>query len=89
MLAESKRTRLKPLSADELMEMLDWLELSNIVSKKWGIFEKKFGDKTKFMNNSQIVNQRPDAHAKDFDQADFALYRRALSQIEEGVVKLG
>lgn len=86
---EGKRLVLSNLTADEVMERLDWLELTRIILRKWPLFEGIFGDKQKFQQNSDLINQRPDAHAKAFDQADFALYRRALSQIEEGVSKLG
>lgn len=85
----NKRDSLVNLSAEEIMEKLDWLELVHIIGKRWVLFEQIFGDKSRFQANCEVINERPDAHAKAFDQADFALYRRALSHIEEAIAKLG
>ena len=89
LVSSRKRVILTNLSAEEMMERLDWLELVQMIGKKWKLFQELFGDKRRFMDDCEIVNERPDAHAKDFDQADFALYRRALSKIEDGLSKLG
>ena len=71
------------------MEKLDWLELTRVILKRWNLFEGVFGDKKEFEHNCKLINERPDAHAKDLDKADFALYRRAVSQIEDKLNKLG
>ena len=89
LVSSRKRVMLSNLNAEEMMERLDWLELVQIIGKKWKLFQELFGDKRRFMSDCEIVNERPDAHAKEFDQADFALYRRALSKIEVGLSKLG
>ncbi len=65
-----------------------WLELIGIISKNWSVFEKIFGDKKAFEGNAELINDRPDAHAKEWDTADFALYRRSLTWFEERVTKL-
>lgn len=89
MVGNEKRAALRNLSAEQIMDRLHWLELTRVIMKKWSLFEGIFGDKTRFKDACNLVNERPDAHAKDFDQADFALYRRELSWIEQGVSKLG
>ncbi len=89
MFPNNRRNVMRNLSADEIMERANWLELTNIFARKWNLFEKIFGDKKRFRENCDIVNDRQDAHAKEFDQADFALYRRALSQLEKSIEKLG
>jgi hypothetical protein len=35
----------------------------------------------------EITNDRPDAHAKEIDLADIALYRKHLSWLEEKVLE--
>ncbi len=84
-----KRPSLANVTAEELMERLDWLELSRIIMDRWELFEVIFGDRREFRSNSSVINERPDAHAKEFDQADFALYRRALTSLEKAISKLG
>jgi hypothetical protein len=75
--------RLKDLSSDELMEKLYWKELSSIVLKEWGVFAGIFSDKRHFEESCAVVNDRPDAHAKNIDPVDLALQKRALSWLNE------
>lgn len=50
------------------------------------IFERLFGDKKRFQAVMDLVNDRPDTHAKEIDSADVALYRRELSWLESKVL---
>ena len=87
-LPELRRKELRHLSAEEAVSKLLWSELAKVIAKEWRLFERIFGDRTAFLQACDLVNDRLDAHAKDADQADLALYRRALRQIEERVAKL-
>ncbi len=87
---ERRKNIFTHLSADEAIEKYNWTDLVTLLSKKeWVLFERMIGDKNKFVLNANVVNDRPDAHAKSIDEADFALYRRALKQLEEILEKLG
>lgn len=85
---ESIRIKYASFSAEEIIEKYCWLDLIKIIEKEWSVFEKLFGDKANFKQAASIVNDRPDAHAKDTDAADFALYRRAIKQLEEIIRKI-
>lgn len=87
-LSESRRHLLLHLSAEEAVSRLFWKELSTLIAKEWSLFGRLFGDKQQFLQCCDLINDRFDAHAKSADQADFALYRRALSQLEERVAKI-
>jgi len=76
---EKRRKQIENLSSDELIEKLYWLDLCTIISKEWLLFESIFNDKNGFILNSDIINERPDAHAKTVDNIELALYRRALN----------
>ncbi|MGB7602232.1 MAG: ATP-binding protein [Candidatus Sulfotelmatobacter sp.] len=73
------------LSADELIEKFLWLELVALVKREWRLFEGLFGDRNQFELQSSVINDRPDAHAKDLDAADFALYRRSLKWMNDRI----
>lgn len=73
------------LSADQLLSQLYWQELSQIVSKNWPHFAAIIGDKARFQLAMGLLNDRPDAHAKDIDHADLALHRRELGWLAERV----
>lgn len=79
-LPPERRARLAGLrNVDDLLDKLFWLELAQIVRKHWREFEKVFNDRDKFNLYADIVNDRPDAHAKEgFDAADLALHRRGV-----------
>ena len=87
-LPESRRKMLLGQPLDSLFQKLMWLEFTGLVSGNWTLFESIFGDKRLFEDHSGISNDRPDAHAKEWDQADFALYRRSLQWLEERLAKL-
>jgi hypothetical protein len=82
-LAEKRRKEFTNFSVDEISEKIYWLELKIIIVKEWPVFEKIFGDRRKFEEYFDIINDRPDAHAKSIDGADVALQRKALGWIEE------
>ena len=78
-----RREDLKNLDVDDLMTKLFWLELIAIVKKEWVLFERMFGDKAALDRYTTIVNDRPDAHAKDIDLFDAALHRNAVGWFED------
>jgi hypothetical protein len=82
---ENRRDALQGLSAEEIADRLFWLDLVQVVKREWTLFGKIFNDKPLFEQHSQIVNERPDAHAKSIDAADVALQRRALTWLEDKV----
>ena len=83
---EKKRKQIERLSPDEIMEKLLWTELVKIIIGEWSLFERVFSDKAEFSANSKIINDRFDAHAKNADEADIALYRRSLKWFEDKLV---
>lgn len=87
-LSSARQTQLMGLPLDALFQKLMWSELVLLVSKNWPTFEAIFGDKRQFEENSTLINDRPDAHAKEWDAADFALYRRSLQLLEDRLAKL-
>lgn len=87
-LHSGRRKQLAGFELDVLFQKLMWLELTSLLSKDWTVFEAVFGDKTAMETNAGLINDRPDAHAKEWDKADFALYRRSLTWFEERVAKL-
>lgn len=84
-LPSARRTTLASLSPDVLMERLFWMELGGIIVKNWDVFESMLGSKARFEGAMALLNDRPDAHAKDIDMADVALQRRELSWLEERI----
>jgi hypothetical protein len=83
-----RRSELSGYKVEEIAERIYWRELINIISKNWDIFQAVFYDKRILKENASIVNERPDAHAKDIDLADVALYRRALDWFEACLEKM-
>ena len=82
-LPERQRTELSPLSGEALLNKLFWKDLAAIIGKHWTTFESTLGDKRRFETAMDLVNDRPDAHAKPVDAADIALYRRELTWLED------
>jgi hypothetical protein len=87
-LPESQRLAFKHLTAEDMVQKFLWTDLTKLIIKEWTLFERVFGDKGQFQSNADIVNDRYDAHAKVVDSADFALYRRALTHIEDKIARL-
>lgn len=89
-LPEKQRVSFSHMSADEIIQKYCWTDLVKLLStKEWQLFEKIIGDKNAFNLNASVINDRPDAHAKNVDAADFAMYRRSLKFMEAILAKLG
>lgn len=82
-LPERQRVEFSSLSGDVLLNRLYWKDLGAVISKHWASFERILGDKKRFDSAMELINDRPDAHAKPIDAADVALYRRELVWLEE------
>lgn len=82
-LPERQRSSLTGLSGDALLSKLYWKEIATVIGKNWSSFERSLGDKKRFEAAMDLLNDRPDAHAKPIDAADVALYRRELTWLEE------
>ncbi len=78
-----RREALQRFDLDELMSKLYWLEVIAVVKKEWQIFDRVFGDKATLDRYTTIVNERPDAHAKDIDVFDAVLHRNAVGWFED------
>lgn len=83
-----QRTRFDHLSADDTLSQFTWKQLTELIEEEWRLFDAVFNDKRAFSDYCDIVNDRPDTHAKDTDQADVALYRRALGWLEEKLARI-
>ncbi|MEN5061441.1 ATP-binding protein [Luteimonas sp. TWI1416] len=83
-----RREGLQSSDLDEIMSKLFWLELISVVKKEWELFDKLFGDKATLDKFTTIVNERPDAHAKDIDQFDAALHRNAVGWFEDRLSRI-
>ena len=68
---------------DDIIGKLYWLEVISVVKKEWPLFERVFGDRDGLESHARIVNERPDAHAKDLDVFDIALHRKAFDWFED------
>jgi hypothetical protein len=84
-LSQKRRDELSSLAASALMDKLFWYELYLIIDKNWIYFEKVFGDRKRLGSAMKLINDRPDAHAKQIDLADVALYRRDLTWLDDRV----
>ncbi len=85
-LPPKRRENLVSYAPATVMDKLYWNELKLIISKQWKYFERIFGDKKRFQAVMDLINDRPDTHAKEIDSADVALYRRELSWLEGKVL---
>ena len=82
----NKRLSLRP--ADELVEELLWTELVAVIQMEWSVFSGVFSDRKQFEQHANVINDRFDAHAKTFDVADLALYRRSLKWMTERIASM-
>ena len=87
-LPENYREKISHLSPEDIVEKLMWIQLVEVIKKEWKLFERLFNDKSIFIHNCNIINDRYDTHAKDVDEADLALYRRSLKGIETCIENL-
>jgi hypothetical protein len=85
---EKRRAELEPFNLDLIADKLFWLELVATINKHWPLFERIFGDKNVFNQNAEIVNDRPDAHAKRLEPSDIAMHRRALQWLDERIARV-
>ena len=85
---QNRRGELEPFNLEAIADKLFWLELVSIINKHWQLFERIFGDKTAFNDNASIINDRPDAHAKNLEPSDIAMHRRALQWLDERIAKV-
>lgn len=83
-----KNRKLANHNAEEIIAKTTWIQLTALVEKEWDLFQRVFGDQVAFLKNREIINERYDAHAKDFDAADLALYRRSLKFFEDALANL-
>ena len=87
-LPTAQRDRFHHLSAEDTLARFTWKQLTELMEGEWALFDPVFNDRKMFSDYCDIVNDRPDTHAKATDQADIALYRRALSWLEEKLAKI-
>lgn len=87
-LPEAQRARFRHLTAEDALGKFNWTDLVKLLAREWTLFESLFGDKAAFLSAAEVINDRFDAHAKDADDADFALYRRSLRQLEDRLAKV-
>ena len=73
-----RRSALSGSSAQAAIKTFYWVDLIAVIKKHWTCFDRYFGDRKQLDLYGDIVNDRPDAHAKDIDGADLALQRRAI-----------
>lgn len=86
-LTQRRREEIAGLAPDAIMSKLYWVELGNIMSREWAIFSQFFSDKKRLQEAFALLNERPDAHAKEVDLADVALQRRELTWLEERILQ--
>lgn len=80
----AKRGQFANLHAEQIMESnYMWSDLIKLIKKEWPLFERIFADQNEFSKHCDIINDRPDAHAKQIDEADMAMYRRSLKWMED------
>jgi hypothetical protein len=87
-LESRRRDEVAGYKFEEIADRIYWKELVNIVARNWTVFEPVFNDKRVLQENAELINERPDAHAKTIDLADVALYRRALDWFEGCLEKI-
>lgn len=85
---QKRRAELEPFNLEAIADKLLWLELVSVINRNWLLFERVFGDKTAFNENAQIVNDRPDAHAKQLEPGDVAMHRRALQWLDDRIARI-
>jgi hypothetical protein len=88
-LSSDRRAAFAGKSIQATLKGTYWPELIGIIKKNWPMFLDYFGDRKQLELQADIVNDRPDSHAKDFDGADLALQRRAIAWINERIAASG
>ena len=82
---KDRRHEFERKSSDEIIENLMWSELTSLISREWVLFERVFSDRRRFQDDCNIINDRPDAHAKEIDAPTFALYMRSLDRLSDAL----
>lgn len=80
-----RRIELQGRSLAAVLKALYWQELVAVVKKNWAVFEQYFHDRKQLELWAEIINDRPDAHAKEIDGAELALQRRAIAWFEDRI----
>ena len=85
----TKRGQCSNLTAWQVMETrYMWSDLTRLIKKEWRLFEPLFGDQSQFQSHCDIINDRPDAHAKPIDDADLAMHRRSIKWLEDKILTM-
>jgi len=82
-LPEFRRKEISLYTGEGMLQKLNFSELVQVILKNWTVFEYRFGDQDEYKANVAVINERPDAHAKEWDLADFARYRNSLEWLEK------
>jgi hypothetical protein len=85
----NRRDELGGLGSKALLKALYWSELIGVITRNFSWFQPYFGDRPEMALQAAIINDRPDAHAKDMDGAELALQRRAIGWFEDRIAASG
>lgn len=81
---EARRSPLQSVgSVDLIMDKLLWTDYKLIVNRHWDAVEFLFKDKKQFELYHDIINDRPDSHAKKYEPEEIALMKRAIQWMED------
>lgn len=78
-----RRKDLARKPSHEIIRSFLWSDLYKLILKEWRLFDPIFSDKRRFEQDCEIINDRPDAHAKKIDAPEFAMHRRSLNNLTE------
>jgi hypothetical protein len=85
---DKRRPKLEALTPDEVIEKFNWTDLIALIERDWSLFSGVFHDKVQLTAAARVVNDRYDAHAKDADRADLAVYRRSVSWFADALARV-
>jgi hypothetical protein len=80
-----RRIELQGRNLAAVLKALYWQELVAVLKKNWTVFEPYFNDRKQVELWADVINDRPDAHAKEIDGAELALQRRAITWFEDRI----
>ena len=84
-LPAERREQFSKSNTREILKSMYWSDIVNVIRKNWRWFEAMFVDRKQMDLHAEIINERPDAHAKEIDAADLALQRRSILWFSERV----
>jgi len=84
----AERTKLAKIPVEEILEQFYWKELCELILREWSIFQGIFLDKGKFNTMREIINKRPDAHAKSITTLDVESQYEAFKWFDNALAKL-